>query len=94
MKDEIIRMAKEAGFSEAWLTAGANPPHFDAPAVIVEHFYNLAVQHEREECAKLCDEVSLQALVSWKLAYHPEDQGREMSADECAHAIRARGEKQ
>lgn len=50
-------------------------------------------EHEREQCAKVCDEVSLQAVVSWKLAYHPEDQGREMGADECAHAIRARGEK-
>lgn len=51
-----------------------------------------AVLAEREACAKLCDEVSLQAVTAWKLAYQPQEQGREMGADDCAAAIRARGD--
>lgn len=39
-------------------------------------------------CAAECDEGSLQAVIAWKLAYQPQDQGREMGADDCAAAIR------
>ena len=52
IQDDIIRMAREAGFSEAWLTAGSNPPHFDAPAVIVERFAQLVAEREREKVAR------------------------------------------
>jgi hypothetical protein len=41
-----------------------------------------------ERCAAECDEVSLQAVTAWKLAYQPQDQGREIGADDCAAAIR------
>ena len=41
---------------------------------------NRAVELEREACAKLCDELSDKH--TWEGCY----------ADECAHAIRARGE--
>ena len=41
---------------------------------------NRAVLHEREACAKVCDELSDKH--TWEGCY----------ADECAHAIRARGE--
>ena len=44
MKDEIIRMAEESGATHYW--------HLS----VLERFYNLAVQHEREECAKVCEE--------------------------------------
>lgn len=47
-----------------------------------------------EDAAKVCDEVSLQANAAWKLAYRPQDQGRETGADECADAIRALKGKQ
>lgn len=47
-----------------------------------------AILEERERCAKICDDVSLQAVTAWKLAYQPQDQGREIGADECAYAIR------
>jgi hypothetical protein len=75
-QDDIIRMALEAGFSEAWLTAGSNPPHFDAPAVIVERFAQLVAAHEREECAKVADKWA----VGWP---HP--------STVIAEEIRARG---
>lgn len=47
-KQDIIRMAREAGFSEAWLSAGENPPHFEAPAVIVERFAALVAEAQRQ----------------------------------------------
>ena len=80
-RDDIIRMAREAGFSEAWLSAGENPPHFEAPAVIVERFFNLAVAAEREACAKVCE------------SYDDDSGAGEAWAFRFAQFIRARGEK-
>jgi hypothetical protein len=71
-QDEIIRMAKEAGLladDEAWVS-----PHQEA----MERFAALVAAHEREACAKVCEERS-----------HRND---DMGAI-CAAAIRARGEK-
>ncbi len=56
-RDDIIKIAQEAGFSEAWLSAGENHPHFEAPAVIVERFFHMAQAAEREACAKRLDAV-------------------------------------
>lgn len=83
-RDDIIRMAREAGFGPAVAWPEFLPPF--------ERFAALVAAHEREECAKVCDDVSLQAVTAWKLAYQPQDQGREMGADDCAAAIRARGQ--
>ena len=71
MKNEIIRIAREAGYGNAM-------SELHAPAL--ERFYNLAVQHEREECAKLADYYA-----------GPFNANR---MGEFADAIRARGEKQ
>jgi hypothetical protein len=71
-QDEIIRMAKEAGLladDEAWVS-----PHQEA----MERFAALVAAHEREACAKVCDERELANLYGVK---------------ECAAAIRARSEK-
>jgi len=72
MKDDIIRMAREAGFA-------------DGVAEIVglegfARFAALVAAAEREACAKVCDELSDQH--GWEGCY----------ADECAAAIRARGQ--
>ncbi len=63
--EKIIRMAREAGFSE-WAV--------QTPQAL-ERFYALAVADEREACAKVCD--------GWLHA----------DGDQCAAAIRARGEE-
>jgi len=42
----------------------------------LEHFANLVAQHEREECAKVCDDLDKMRGYSY--------------ADKCATAIRAR----
>ena len=46
MQDEIIRMAREAGIAHA---AGIYMEH-------LERFAALVAAHEREACAKVCDE--------------------------------------
>ena len=45
-QDEITRMAQEAGFVG-----------FDGKNKTLEKFAALVAAHEREECAKLCDEL-------------------------------------
>jgi len=51
-KDDIISMAREAGFYV--------DGHFHMTfGIAVEHFANLVAQAEREECAKICDAAQL-----------------------------------
>ncbi len=45
-QEEIIRMAREAGYGEAMS---------DLHAHALERFAALVAAHEREACAKLCD---------------------------------------
>lgn len=75
-REDVIRMAREAGF------------HFliDDPVVYAahEHLAALHSAHEREQCAKVCEEL-LKADDSFY-----EDFSR---ADSCAAAIRARWEE-
>ncbi len=49
-QDDIIRVAREAGFAE-WY--GTDDPQF---LIVIEHFAALVAAHEREECAKLCEQ--------------------------------------
>jgi hypothetical protein len=71
-QDDIIRMAQEAGFAE-W--HGTDDVRF---VLVIERFFQLVAAHEREECAKVCEELA--------------DQFHAHAAD-CAAAIRARGNK-
>ena len=43
-QDEIIRMARDAGFTDVWLKP-------------LERFAALIAAHEREACAKVCDDI-------------------------------------
>jgi len=52
---------------------------FNATPEFLERFAKLVTAKEREACAKVCDELSDKH--TWEGCY----------ADECAHAIRARG---
>ena len=54
-KDEIIRMARKAGgadiSSNGWTSwVGTQSTEF------LERFANLVAEHEREDCAKVCEE--------------------------------------
>ena len=97
-QDEIIRMAREAGFTDHEAFEG-----FECSSEELEHFAALvaaherkrvrtalkrayakvrkwAVEKERELCAKVCDENAKRYQIAGM-----------MVADECAAAIRARG---
>jgi len=72
-REDIIKMARKAGmpyFYGTWEIANLDG---------LERFSKLVAEHEREECAKLCEEVD------GRLTHY--------RAPDCAVAIRARGEK-
>ena len=77
-RDDIIRMARGAGF-----TGGAFC-RWNAYTDDLERFANLVAAHEREACARVCDE---------EQRYWKRSEGRRDGAESCAKAIRARGEK-
>jgi hypothetical protein len=52
-KDEIIRMAREAGISKPW---DQEPVKWET----LERFAALVAAAEREACAKVCDELVLE----------------------------------
>jgi len=76
-REQIIRMAREAGFRVDWQHADVA----EIKAKRYEYFAALVAAHEREACAKVCD----------VLAVHPEYASDITKV--AAQAIRARGEK-
>lgn len=86
MKLDLEALAREAGISILWGTDDncQAKQYYEGWPEQVEAFARLIV----ERCAVECDKVSLQAVTAWKLAYQPQDQGREMGADDCASTIR------
>jgi hypothetical protein len=77
-QDEIIKMAIEAKLPHYW-ESGDEIVYIDR----VTHFANLVAQHEREACAKVCEE--MRTYVGRNNAV------TQSSAQDCATAIRARG---
>ncbi len=74
-REEIIRMAREAGFKVDWQHADVA----EIKAKRYEYFAALVAKHEREACAKVCD----------VLAVHPKYASDITKV--AAQAIRARG---
>ena len=87
-REDIIRMAREAEFevyeTDVWITDGWWLEE-------LERFAALVAKHEREACAKVCEEVESRAEELWDKFAYPEDQGMASGARQCAAAIRARG---
>jgi hypothetical protein len=79
-QDEIIEMAKQAGFwkehTNTWMCNSQD----------IEAFAKLVAQHEREACAQVCDDLAdMHAKMNqW---------GSHKTADTLADAIRARGQE-
>ena len=73
-KDKIITIAKEVGFFDE---------EIDKCQLMLERFAFLVAQHEREACAKVCEE--MRTYVGRNNAV------TQSSAQDCATAIRARG---
>ena len=87
-QDEIIEMAKQAGFpfNKYGLLQGDDEGEIDADAMF-EAFAKLVAAKEREACAELCDSFC-EAWINIHGRYEFMGEG----AQECADAIRARGE--
>ena len=79
-RDDIIRMAREAGLAQWSEFAGADAFTFAMPEKL-ERFAALVAAHEREMCAQMCD------VLAWNAEYGSEE------IKIAALAIRERGEK-
>jgi hypothetical protein len=79
-KDEIIELAVQAGMYREVMTLGRN-------VELLTAFAKLVAQHEREACAKLCEELRddwFRGLGRYEFMGE--------GADYCSDAIRARGQ--
>ena len=85
-QDEIIRMAYEAGGVKGEHTV-LNHTWFELTAEQLERFAALVAAHEREACAVLCDGLIDNLEDGTNVDCYKE------TAERCAAAIRARGEK-
>lgn len=91
--DDILRMAREAGISNAFM-----PPQFSE---VFERFAALVAAAERDECAKVCEVIAVDrwALYKGHKPYTGQEldrasdftQGQSDGAELCEQAIRARG---
>jgi hypothetical protein len=75
-REDIIRMAKQAGFADE---------EIDICQQILIHFATLVAQQEREACAIVCDDIN--AKYKW-----PDDVAERVASQWCADSIRARGQ--
>jgi len=81
-KEDIIRMAREAGLDpDLWNYTDA-----------FERFAALVAAAEREACAKECYDVELRFTQLCNKYFYEFDAGGADAAKQCAAAIRARGE--
>ena len=84
-KDDIIRMAREAGLAvvlEEHASEYGNGTFENTPYPELERFANLVAEREREACAKLCEEIMQE--------HDPFDRQAGV-ARRCLNDIRARG---
>lgn len=77
-REDIIRMAWKAGFERLGHTGN----DWVCYPEDIERFAELVASAEREACAKVCEEQAKEyaSMAAWKLC------------NECANAIRARGQ--
>jgi hypothetical protein len=74
-KEDIIRMAREAGEAEGMAEFVFHP--------VIERFAALVASAEREACARVCDDIN--AIYKW-----PQDTAERVASQWCADAIRLR----
>ena len=95
-REDVIRMAREAGFGPAVEWSEVYPP-FERFA---QAAYAAGAADEREACAKVCEEKQQYAMpipcpdgIDGCSVMHCVPARREKTGQECAAAIRARGNK-
>ena len=87
--EQIIEMAKQAGLPEAWISETGILKWSD-----LEAFAKLVAEHEREACAKVCED---EAWCLKKIAVGTNSSAtnnRAIQASNCADEIRARLKEQ
>ena len=85
-REDIIRMAREAGFRDTTTPVVALGVSWEQ----VQRFAALVATHEREACAKVCD----QMFHDWcNQEFEDEDEAyrNKPDAEDCKKAIRERG---
>lgn len=87
-REDIIRMAREAGIDDWWDSGSEWRETFNAH---IERFAALVAAAEREACAKVRESTPWTTDIEWWKQATKKEVG-EKSAYECAAAIRARGE--
>ena len=97
-RDDIIRMAREAGFRAGHIELyGGDPMPFVAPCSATDcmpelvRFAAIVAAAEREACAKVCEEIEDDYRERESLRYAELKTDAETGASDCAHRIRARG---
>ena len=88
-REEIIRMAREAGCIPRRHPEYDNDIQVFATPDVLERFAALVAKHEREACARLCD----QMFHDWcNQEFEDEDEAyrNKPDAEDCKKAIRAR----
>ena len=93
-RDEIIRMAREAGFpfTKYGTLECDEDGEIDADEMF-ERFAALVAAAEREACAKVCEKISDEYDENEGLKYAELRTDAATGGRDCAAAIRARGEK-
>jgi adenylyl- and sulfurtransferase ThiI len=87
-KEEIIKLAREVGLLPDNLHPAPQTHHMAQKQKNLERFAALVAAHEREACAKVCDEKVDAEYKTGKVDHN------EMAwTQACAIAIRARGEQ-
>lgn len=76
-REHLMALAKDAGLPTAWISDSGVLTWFD-----LEHFATLVAAHEREACAKVCDDLNF--------VDNGTPVGTRASNRHCAAAIRSR----
>ena len=98
-RDDIIRMAREAGFRAGHIELyGSDPMPFVAPCSATDcmpelvRFAAIVAAAEREACAKVCEEIEDDYRERESFRYAELKTDAQTGASDCAHRIRVRGD--
>ena len=98
-RDDVIRMAREAGFRAGHIELyNSDPVPFVAPCSATDcmpelvRFAAIVAAAEREACAKVCEEIEDDYRERESLRYAELKTDAQTGASDCAHRIRARGD--
>ena len=96
-RDDVIRMAREAGFTRHSPHSDLMVIHSNGSWIDIEEqlrrFAYLVAKAEREACAKACESYEEHIETFRDSEYQAELAGRQAGAARCAVAIRARGDE-